>query len=214
MLRITIAIAVSYLLGAIPTAYIFGKLLKGIDIRKHGSGNVGATNALRVLGKGTGITVLILDILKGVVAIACVGAWAIRTPVQGISPEFLLIILGVVCICGHNWTVFLNFKGGKGVATSLGVLVGFGIILHGLMWVLLLVVGTWLAVFLATRIVSLGSIIAACALPIYMLLFRLPNVLIAAGAILGIFVIVRHKANISRLFKGQEPRITFKKSHL
>lgn len=110
MLWIITGIIISYFIGSIPTAFIFGRLLQGIDIRKFGSGNVGATNAIRVLGKRVGIAVLILDILKGVISILLVQEIASRI---NISPEILRILSGVSCICGHNWTIFLNFKEGK-----------------------------------------------------------------------------------------------------
>lgn len=112
MLWIIITICASYLLGSIPTAYIFGRLLKGIDIRDFGSGNVGATNALRVLGKPVGITVLIIDILKGVLAVALLGN-LLSAKVSFLPPEILRVMSGLCAIAGHNWTIFLNFKGGK-----------------------------------------------------------------------------------------------------
>jgi len=112
-------IIISYLIGSIPTAYIFGRLLKGIDIRKFGSGNVGATNVLRVLGRAPAIIVLLLDIFKGFLAVVFVADF-IALGCQSIPPETLRIILGFSCIAGHNWTVFLGLKGGKGVASTLG----------------------------------------------------------------------------------------------
>jgi len=113
-----LAVAViSYLIGSIPTGFIFGKVLKGIDIRQHGSGNMGATNAFRILGKGPGSTVLALDIIKGILPVALVAGW--------LSPGVTgSIIAAVAVVCWHNWTCFLNFNGGKGVATSAGVLIG------------------------------------------------------------------------------------------
>ena len=106
----------AYLIGSIPVAYIFGRVLKGLDIREHGSGNMGATNAFRVLGKGPGTMVLILDILKGIIPVT------LLANVFGLRDALSLVIISVAAVAGHNWTVFLGFKGGKGMATSLGIL--------------------------------------------------------------------------------------------
>ena len=207
---IIIALITSYLLGSVPTAYLFGRLLRGIDIRKYGSGNVGATNALRVLGKGPGIAVLALDILKGLAAVLILGKiFGPKTP--GLSAEELSVLLGIGCIIGHNWTVFLQFKGGKGIATSLGVLIGLATNLQGLRIVLGAVIVTWLIVFLLARIVSLASILSAIFLPVYMFLFRQPGILLFSSLILSFFVILRHKSNLNRLFQGKEPRLNFRK---
>lgn len=211
MLWIILGIATSYLIGSIPVAYIFGRLLKGIDIRKFGSGNIGATNALRVLGKGPGITVLVLDILKGFVVVLFLGNF-ITSKITGICDEILRIILGLSCISGHNWTIFLKFKGGKGVATTFGVLLGLAIKIGNLKITLGLAVLTWLAIFFIFRIVSLASVLTGIALPIYMTIFRQSGTLIFASAIISVFIIIRHRSNLKRLFQGKEPRITFKKS--
>jgi glycerol-3-phosphate acyltransferase PlsY len=203
------AIVSSYILGSIPTAYIFGRLLKGIDLRKFGSGNIGATNALRVLGKGPGITVLLLDILKGIVAVVFLGDFfVLRLPF--ISTDTLRIILGLSCICGHNWSIFLKFRGGKGVATTFGVLLGLAIKIAGLWLILLLVILTWLAVFLIARIVSVASVSTGISLPIYMFIFKQSPLLLFLGCILAVFVILRHKSNLQRVLQGKEPRINFK----
>jgi len=207
---IIIATALSYLIGSIPTAYLFGRALKGIDIRNFGSGNVGATNALRVLGKGPGIAVLCLDILKGFLAVIIIGNIIdLRTTI--IPQQALRIILGLSCICGHNWTVFLKFKGGKGIATTLGVLLGLSIKIGGLRLILILVILTWLLVFVITKTISLASILAGMSLPIYMALLKQSNMLVYVGILLFIFVLLRHRANLKRLFRGTEPRISFKK---
>ncbi len=208
MLWIILAIIISYLIGSIPTAYIFGKALKGIDIRKHGSGNVGATNALRVLGKGPGILVLLLDVLKGVFPVVYLGNYIISK--VSINPEFIYILIGLFSICGHNWTIFLNFKGGKGIATTLGVLIGLSVNIIALRVIILLVVGVWLVVFILSRMVSLGSLVAALCFPIFMLLFKQSLFLIVISFLLSIFIFVRHKSNISRLIQGKESRISFK----
>ncbi len=197
MLRITLGILISYLVGSIPWAYIFGRLLKGIDIRQFGSGNVGATNALRVLGRGPGIVVLVLDILKGVLTVVILG-----------QTEILSIVFGLCCICGHNWTVFLKFKGGKGVATALGVLLGLAIKISGLRLILGLLVITWFGVFAFSKIISLSSVVTAIVFPVYTVLFKRflkqPNPLICLSVILSILIILRHKSNLKRLLQGKE----------
>jgi len=210
MLWIITGLLSSYLIGSIPNAYIFGRLLKGIDIRKSGSGNVGATNALRVLGKAPGIAVLFLDILKGFLVVFFLGN-LLGPKITLLSEEAVRIILGLSCICGHNWTIFLNFKGGKGIATTLGVLLGLAFKIPGLNLILLLTVITWLAIFMAARIVSLASLVAGIALPAFMLLFKQSRTLLILSMILSFFVILRHKSNLQRLIKGQEPRLDFKR---
>lgn len=208
MLWIILAIIISYLIGSIPTAYIFGRVLKGIDIRKHGSGNVGATNALRVLGKGPGILVLLLDVLKGLLPVVYLGNYILSK--TSINSEFIYIGIGLFCICGHNWTVFLNFKGGKGIATTLGVLIGLSVHIVALRVIILMVVGVWVVVFILTRKVSLGSLIAAFCFPIFMLAFKQSLFLIIVSFLLSIFIFIRHKSNISRLIQGKESSLSFK----
>ena len=210
MLWIISGILISYLIGSIPTAYIFGRVLKGIDIRKFGSGNIGATNALRVLGKGAGITVLVLDVLKGFTAVVFLGNLIIaRMP--GLSEVSVRILLGFACIFGHNWTIFLKFRGGKGMATTLGVLLGLAVEVASLKLIFLLVILTWVIIFMLTRIVSLASILAGVSLPIYTVLCKESGILILTSIILALFIILRHRSNLKRIFQGQEPRLTFRK---
>ena len=210
MLWIILAIFTSYCIGSIPTAYLFCHFLKGIDIRKVGSGNVGATNALRVLGKPLGITVLLLDIAKGFICVVFVADLVIfQAPPMMV--ELVRILCGVASIVGHNWTIFLKFKGGKGVASTLGVLIGLAVRLPGMNLVFAFVVLTWLLVFIAFRFVSLASIIAVLSLPVYLIILKLPLSLIAAGLVLAFLGILRHSANIRRLLQGTEPRLTFRK---
>ena len=199
-------IIVSYLIGSIPTAYIFGRLLKGVDIRKFGSGNVGATNAVRVLGKPAGITVLILDILKGFLVVFFLGDFIVSKGMYT-SAELLRTALGISCICGHNWTAFLRFKGGKGVATTFGVLLALGIKVGGVGLVVGLAIATWLVVFLLMRIVSLASVVTAISLPVYMIIFKQSYALISLGVILSLFIILRHKSNLKRIFQKQEKKL-------
>ncbi len=211
MLLTLVALIASYLLGSIPTAYLFGRILKGIDIRRVGSGNVGATNALRILGKGPGILVLFLDILKGFITVVVLGNYFSHAPVL-LQDQNLRIIMGLCCICGHNWTVFLQFKGGKGIATTFGVLIGLALKISGLNQVLILLILIWGLSFFIWRIVSLASLLSALALPILSFLFRLPFTFILVSVLFSIFVILRHKANLIRLLRGQEPRLNFKKT--
>jgi acyl phosphate:glycerol-3-phosphate acyltransferase len=206
MLWILAGIITSYLIGSIPTAFIFGKLIKGIDIRKFGSGNVGATNALRVLGKGVGISVLVLDILKGVIPIFLSQIIVERT---NIPAEILRLLMGISCICGHNWTIFLDFKGGKGIAATLGVFIGLAFKTPGLGMILILVVLSWLLVFVLSRIVSLSSIVAAIFLPLLVHVFKQSQVIFSVSLVLSLFVLLRHRANIVRLLKGKESQLNF-----
>jgi len=210
MLWIIIGITGSYFIGSLPTAYIFGRVLKGIDIRKFGSGNVGATNAVRVLGKRIGLVVLLIDILKGVLPVVFIGDYILSKGIN-ISPEAARILLGLGCIFGHNWTVFLRFKGGKGVACTFGVLIGLAIRIGGIKIVLGLTILTWLIIFSITRIVSLASVVSVMVLPAYMVLFKESKILIISSLMLSIFIILRHRANLKRFFQGKEPRMTFKK---
>ena len=208
MLWIITAITISYLIGSIPTAYIFVRWLKGADIRQLGSGNVGATNALRILGKGPGLLVLALDIFKGFIAVFFLGN-LIAPKVQAVPGEALRILLGLSCISGHNWTIFLKFRGGKGVATTLGALLALAIQISPLRLILALMVLTWLLIFLFFRIVSLASVLAGIALPIYAIIFKQSAILIFAGFTLCVFILLRHRTNLIRLFQGKEPRQTF-----
>lgn len=206
---IILAIIISYLVGSIPTAYVFGRLLKGIDIRKFGSGNVGATNALRVLGRGPGVLVLILDILKGVLPTVFLADFVILQ-VPSISPALSRILFGFCCICGHNWTIFLRFKGGKGVATSLGVLLGLAVKIEGVVWILGVAILVWMATFFVFRIISLSSITAALSLPLSAWLLGVSRILLFFSLVIAVFAIFRHKSNLRRIFKKEEPRFNFK----
>jgi glycerol-3-phosphate acyltransferase PlsY len=199
---------ISYLVGSIPTAYIFGRLLRGIDIRKFGSGNVGATNALRVLGKKTGLTVLALDIVKGLIPVMLLGNFIY--PRAGMPLDIVFVVLGMACIIGHSWPLFLGFKGGKGIATTLGVLIALAIRIPGLEKVLALTISAWVVIFLSFRIVSLASVISALTLPLFLIFFKQSTQIIISGVILSVFIILRHKSNLIRLFQGKESRLIFK----
>lgn len=210
MPEIILGIILSYLIGSIPTAYIFGRLIKRVDIRKFGSGNVGATNAWRVLGKPVGIAVLLLDILKGFLPVVFLGGlFATRA---GLADKTILpILLGLACICGHNWTLFLGFKGGKGIATTLGVLLGLSASIPGLKIILLLSILFWALVFAVSRIISVASILTSIFLPVSAALFKQPKVVLFLSLLLCVFSIIRHIPNIKRLLQGKETRLKFGK---
>ncbi len=190
----------SFLLGSIPTAYIVTKKIKGLDIRQYGSGNVGATNAFRVLGKKYGIFVFVIDFLKGAVP-----AWAVLWFFRE-NPDASLWALGagVAAILGHIFTPFLGFKGGKGVATGAGAVFGAYPLLF-----LASAVG-WIAVFLGTRLVSLSSLTALASL-VVIAFARIPDRRVGL-IFLGLFLLVSwsHRSNIGRLIKGQELKIAKK----
>ncbi|MDP2940201.1 MAG: glycerol-3-phosphate 1-O-acyltransferase PlsY [Candidatus Omnitrophota bacterium] len=202
VLKVILSLLAAYLIGAIPSAYLFARFWKGIDIRKFGSGNVGATNAFRVLGKLPGILVLIVDILKGLICPTLIANF-VKIP----QMEIWLISLGITAVAGHNWTIFLNFKGGKGMATGLGVLLGLAIKIPSIRVVLALTVGVWMVIFFMFKFVSLASIVAGICLPIFMALFNQPLPFVILGIIFCLFVAVRHKSNISRLLNKEEPQV-------
>jgi acyl phosphate:glycerol-3-phosphate acyltransferase len=193
----------SFLLGSIPNGYLVARA-KGIDIREHGSKNIGATNVLRVLGKGPGYTVFALDALKGIAAVL-LGGW-----IGGWRADHLgEIIGGVGCILGHSYTPWLGFKGGKGVATTAGVL----LTLFPL--VLVAVLAVWLLCFYTLRYVSLASMVAAAAMPlaVWAIVVRRDAAampLLVFSIVIGLLIIVRHQANIGRLLKGTETRFAKK----
>jgi glycerol-3-phosphate acyltransferase PlsY len=197
-----LGIIVAYIIGSIPTAYIFGRVLKGIDIREYGSGNTGATNVFRVIGKTPGIIVLIIDILKGYISATYLASgFMYLAPVT--RPELYRIMMGLSAIAGHNWTLFLKFKGGKGVATSAGVVIG---LIPKIFWLGFLI---WLITFFITGFVSLGSIIAVISVPIFTLAFGEPVEIVVFMCLLCMIIIYKHKPNIRRLIRGEENRIAF-----
>ena len=202
-IKIILGVILAYLLGSIPTAYIAGRLCKGIDIRQHGSKNVGATNVFRVLGKMPGIIVLVCDVLKGVLAVAVIPF------IFGLYAIIYFIIFGLAVVCGHNWTIFLKFKGGKGVATSLGVLLGLTITIASIRLIVLFCVLIWLGVFIGSGYVSLASIVSVLFLPLLMVFFFQPLELVILGVVFCFLVIWRHRPNIQRLLQGCESRVRF-----
>lgn len=194
--------AAAYVIGAIPFAYLIGRW-RGVDIRRVGSGNVGATNVFRSVGRGWGIAAFILDAAKGCVPVAVLPHWAARAGwLDGVQawPGMLCM---AAAVAGHTWPVFLRFKGGKGVATSAGALLALAPLALGVALI------GWVCVFMLTRIVSLASLAAAVLVPACAWI-RQPNgarpALPAFLTILAVIVIWRHRANIVRILQGTEHR--------
>ena len=192
----------AYIIGSVPTAYIFGRVFKGIDIREYGSGNVGATNVFRVIGQVPGIIVLIIDTIKGLICVTYLASgFLYLEPVT--RPELYRILVGLSAIAGHNWTLYLKFKGGKGVAASAGVVIG---LIPKIFWLGFLV---WLITFFITGFVSLASIIAIISVPIFTLAFGEPAEIVIFMCLLCLIIVYKHKSNIRRLARGEEKRIAF-----
>ena len=201
ILPYVLGVVLAYLIGGIPFGYLMGRLA-GIDIRRWGSGNIGATNVMRVINRGAGTIVLALDILKGVAGVALFGWLTVR--LFDVSPPGLLYVLcGGAVIVGHTFTPFLGFKGGKGVAAALGV------------WLVLapietlIALGVWIVLVAIWRYVSLGSIFAGATLPTaleQLILGQIVEILprLVFAVLLAALIIVRHRSNITRLLSGTE----------
>ena len=193
-----------YFLGAIPTGYLVARA-RGVDIRTVGSGNIGATNVFRILGKAAGVFVLLVDALKGFLAcwlLPQLGAqFSGATAPSPASREALQLTAGIAAILGHNYTCWLRFKGGKGIATTAGVLVALVPVALGILLTI------WGVVFALSRYVSLASISAAAALPLVVWLTGGSPVLIGITGAIGALAIYKHKANLQRLLAGTENRI-------
>ncbi|HEY9634198.1 MAG TPA: glycerol-3-phosphate 1-O-acyltransferase PlsY [Coleofasciculaceae cyanobacterium] len=194
----------AYLLGSIPTGYLAGRLLKGVDIREQGSGSTGATNVLRTLGKGPALMVLLVDALKGVGAIALVNAFYALGGISVIPSTWqpwLVALSAFAALLGHSKSIWINFTGGKSVATGLGVLLAMS-------WqVGLGTLGVFAVVLALSRIVSLGSIAGAIAVSFLMIFLGQPLPYQLFAGVAGLYVIVRHRSNIERIFAGTEPRL-------
>ncbi len=211
-------IILSYLVGSIPTSIIISKLVMGIDIRDHGSGNAGGTNVYRVMGWKYGILVILLDALKGVLAVVFVARLHYgNMPFNNATPfdDFTLvqILAGVSAIIGHVWTVFAGFKGGKGIATALGMLIIVATI------DMLVALGVFVLVVAYSRYISLGSIMAAIAVPLTLIVREnifhvdIPGYSTLLPFIIGVSVLVifTHRKNVVRLMNGNENKISFSK---
>ena len=209
MVTLPVLLIGSYLLGSIPFGYLAARLA-GIDIRQAGSGNVGATNVVRVLGKGYGYPVFALDVLKGFGAVKISMVLAPGRPPEWNSSEIFGILAAMFSVLGHLYPPWLKFQGGKGVATSAGALLALTTVPT------LIGVGIWVVVFWLTRYVSLASIIAAVVLPIVILVFSSKaqstvKPLFYSSVCVAAVVIWRHRSNLSRLIRGTEPRFTRKR---
>jgi acyl phosphate:glycerol-3-phosphate acyltransferase len=200
-LQFIISILIGYLLGSISFSYLYGKLFKGIDIRKHGSGNAGATNTLRILGKGPAILVLVLDVLKAILAV-WIGKWLQPSP----DELWIPVLGGLAAIVGHNWPIYFGFRGGKGIATAIGVMATLCFLptlYAGLVAIVVIVI---------TRYVSLGSLLFTALMPFFIWGMGRPAPYLAASIVICLFAFVRHRSNIAKLVKGNENKIGSKKA--
>jgi acyl phosphate:glycerol-3-phosphate acyltransferase len=201
---------ISYLLGSFPTGYLLGRWLKGIDIREQGSGSTGATNVLRILGKGPGATVFFVDVLKGTLGIALL-RWVYTQPWLPQPPRemgdittwlpWMVIGCALAALLGHSKSIWLNFTGGKSVATGLGILLMLD-------WrMALATLGVFALVLAAGRWVSLSSVVAAMTVPLGLFLLGQPLPYLLLGMVGSLYVIGRHQSNLKRLLAGTEPRL-------
>lgn len=195
MILTIIIVAIAFFLGSIPTGYLISKIIQGKDVRRFGSGNIGATNVGRAMGAKWGILTLVLDIAKGVLAVL-LARYALHS-------NMAIAAAGVMAIAGHNFSIFLKFKGGKGVATALGVFLAIApkAVLPSL--------GVFVIMFLASKFVSLGSVSAAATFPLFTIIFGYPVEIIGGSLIGGILIIISHHSNIKRLIKRQENKFSF-----
>jgi len=192
LLKTIVFILISYLIGSISFAYYICHKFYSIDIRKYGSGNPGSTNVLRVLGAKPALIVFLADMLKGLIMVS-IG--------RLVGGENLALLAAVAVVVGHDWSIFLNFKGGKGIATSLGVIIG----VFPKIAPILFIIG--ISVIYISRYVSLGSISTAALLPVLLLMFKYPEKHVIVGLILGAIAIYRHRDNIERLLAGKENKL-------
>jgi len=205
LIAIIISAILSYLIGSIPTGFILARVFKGVDIRRLGSGNVGATNVLRVTGKLPGALTLIIDILKGLFVVTMIAGYSYPFVEDVLYYDFYRVLLGFIAICGHIWSVFLRFKGGKGVATTIGVLIGVAPI------ALLMSLVAWLIVFFWTNYVSAASIVFGIILPIVSVMMNQSIYVTIFGILICLLNTYKHRDNIKRLIKGEETKtILFK----
>ena len=193
----------AYLFGSFPTGYLIGKSLQGIDIREHGSGSTGATNVLRIMGKKAAIAVLLTDISKGAIAVSLVRLFYNYYPET--LPEtwkpWLIVITALTAILGHSKSIWLNFTGGKSVAT------GIGVVFLVNPWLALGTLTTFGVTIAISRIVSLSSIAGAIAVIILAVILQLPLPYIIFASLAGGYVILRHRTNIQRILAGEEPKV-------
>ena len=195
----------AYLIGSIPTGLWMGRLLKGVDVRRFGSGNVGATNVYRVVGKLPGLMVLLVDAAKGWVPVVLLAGPACGGG-EGLGPESLKILLGMAAVAGHIWNPFLQFRGGRGVATGLGVLFALDPRVGACS------LGVWLTTLVLTRYVSVASITAAFCAPFLILFLGHSTLWVLGGVAVSLAIIARHRPNLLRLLQGEEHRISIGRS--
>lgn len=194
----------AYVAGATPFGYMVAKW-KGLDIRQHGSGNIGATNVIRVMGKKIGLPVFALDVLKGLLPVIFAKMWCAKS---GYDPTWPMLLAALGSVLGHNFTFWLGFKGGKGIATSAGAMLAVLPVALGVAILL------WIALFFATRYVAVASIAAGISLPLTVLVQRAVSVtghdpalpLLGFATVIGLLAVWRHRTNISRLREGTENR--------
>ena len=201
-MSLVLVIITGYILGSLPFSFWLGKF-KGVDLRRIGSGNIGATNLARVLGARWGLIAFILDLGKGLLAVVLAGYIFYMFKDNVVSVSLLKITGGIMSIFGHNWSMWVNFKGGKGVATSAGVFLGLAPIS------LLLAMAVWVVVFVLFRYVSLASIVSSISLPIWMwagIGEKVALPIIIFSCIVTVLIIIRHRSNIKRLIEGKENR--------
>ncbi len=194
-----LTIIVAYLLGSVSTGYLAGKFLKGIDVREYGSKSVGTTNILRTIGPAAAVLVLALDVGKGLIVIF-LADWLVGTPT-------VVMLSGLAAVIGHNWPVYFGFRGGKGIATSLGVIAGLSLPVLGVITVL------GVLIIILTRYVSLASLTGAAIFPLLLWILRetsrieVTPLVVLISTLLSLLAIIRHRDNIKRLLKGQENKV-------
>ncbi len=218
MFLLATIIALSYLVGSIPTSIIVSKAVRGIDIRDYGSGNAGGTNVMRVLGWKLGLSVIILDALKGVLAVVVIARLHYGAmPFHNMTPfdDFTLIQIfaGIAAVIGHIWTVFAGFRGGKGIATALGMLLMITTV------DMLVAIGIFIVVVSISKYVSLGSLLGAIAVPLTLVIreniFNVNiqgyNTILPFVIFVSLLVIFTHRKNVVRLINGNESKLNFSK---
>ena len=192
-----LTLLLGYLLGSLPSGFLAGKWCKGIDLRTIGSGSTGATNVLRNVGKKPALVVFLVDVAKGAAAVLLAAALTQNNPLN----DWVQVLAGLAALAGHIWPIWLGFKGGKAVATGLGLFLG-------LAWpVGLACFGMFMAVFSFSRIVSLASVVAAVSLPLLMAAGSDSNANLVVALVAMLLVLWRHRSNIQRLINGTEPKV-------
>ena len=219
MLNLLVILILSYLVGSIPTSIIMSKWVKNIDIRNYGSGNAGGTNVFRVLGWKYGVSVILLDAMKGVIAVVIIARLYFGSfPFPNATPfdDFTLVqfMAGIAAVIGHVWTIFAGFKGGKGIATALGFLITIITV------DMLVAIGIFIIVVSISRYISLGSMLAAISIPLVMVIrenifgvdIQSYHTILPFSIAVAFLVIYTHRANLGRIINGNENKISFSKS--